>query len=800
MLAALISVAFFHVSTRHLTLKIGTGDDDFRNGSKLDLKVVTRSGALVPIEIARGQRFPDRTTQTIGVDLPRDLEIDSIEHLELRYYNRHRDFMEDDKWRFNSLEVKATVLGGTQTLYDNPHVDQFFQSDTTWSTGTLATFRRSGGFLIQVNDEIGRPQPNTDLFLNNVNIGHTNSAGQFTTLTPITSASQLIARSRIHEQDYYRSHHSDDSTQNWNYRVYQTNVRIDNSGTAIPEFSVAGDRVNVVVKKRQALFGLNLLYCIQMDEHPSDNAKWINLVMGVSQFLYNATDGQFFVDHVVFTKQSQNWDDSDGRIVSDNGYRANVPNQTGGFLGQNIAGTCMMLSRANDSPTLSHEFGHYGLDVRDEYSDDDGNLKCTLTLDTAGSPFQMNQPKASCMMWSQWNAGKICSSISSNPHRDGTRQGSQSCWDKLVSRWNRPGSAELITPSARGTVLGTITMGGTPVGLNYMMPTISFEGTSRPGILPSGNLRVVNSSGSAEAGAKVWMQENGPGGHNFYIGTTDSGGNITVEGSHWLDTFSAQSMDGLRLGSVANTRTLASTLVVMGPTTEAVAQVRPDKGKGKIIIPQNRGLLPIPVEARLVPSLEFTVEKNQKLEKIDRAVLELDGGRAGNGGKVMPNADGTWTIRFGTYPEANGTVYVFGTAKDGQPAFGTCAITLATLKGGRPREVFGPAGQIGLSLFTQKTQAAKILIAETSMVSGADSQGNPSHAYRILSDEPSVLEGCPLEFRVPISRRGPRPRLTLLIGDKEGKNLKPVAKAVDHRGLNLITAKGAGEGTYVVQE
>ncbi len=799
MILSLVSLAFLQVSTRHLTLKVGTGDDDFRDGSRLDLKVFTRSGALVPIEIAHGQRLADRTIQTLEVDLPRDLDVDAIEHLELRYYNRHRDFMEDDKWRFNSLEVKATVLGGTQTLYNNAHVDQFFQDDHTWSTGTLSTFRRSGGFLIQVNDEAGRAMPNTDLFLNNVRIGRTNSAGQFSTLTRITASSQLIARSRIAEQDYYRSHHSVDSTQNWNYRVYQTNVRIDNSGQATPELTVSGDRVNVVVKKRQALFGLNLLYCIQMDEHPSDNARWTGLVNGVSQFLYNATDGQFFVDRVVFTKQSANWDDSDGRIVSDNGYRANVPNQTGGFLGQNVAGTCMMLSRSNDSPTLSHEFGHYGLDVRDEYSDDDGNLKCTLTLDTSGSPFQMNQPQGSCMMWSQWNAPKICSSISSNPHRDGTRQGSQSCWDKLVSRWARPGSAELITPSGRGAVPGTITMSGSPVALNYIMPIVTFEGTSRPGILPAATMRVVNSSGSAEAGAQVWMQENGPGGRNFYLGMTDGSGNILVEGSHWLDTFYCVSQDGARTGTVANTRSLATTLTLSGSTSELVAQVRPGKDPGKIIVPKGKSFLSLSVDAQLQPDLEFQVTQDSNLAKIDRVVFQPDGAKTGQTLKATPSDKGSYSIRLSQYSEASGTVFVFGTAKDGRPAFGTCAITLATLTGGKSRELFGPLGQVGLRPVLPKGQNAKVLIAQSSEGTGADAQGNPSFAFRILSDKPPILQGCPMEFRVPISRKGPRPRLSLMVGRKDGSNLKN-ASAINHPGLNLMTTKGVGEGTYVIQE
>jgi hypothetical protein len=90
----------------------------------------------------------------------------------------------------------------------------------------------------------------------------------------------------------------------------------------------------------------------------------------MSQFLYNATDGQFFVEQFDLIDNATFWDDTDFRIFANLEIRPYVNLRTGGFLHSGL-GTWANMRRdpgATDdwsrAITYAHEFGHFGFVCR----------------------------------------------------------------------------------------------------------------------------------------------------------------------------------------------------------------------------------------------------------------------------------------------------------------------------------------------------------------------------------------------------------------------------------------------------
>ena len=438
-----------------LSVWIQTGDDDVRSPSEVWLRVFV-SGRTAPylLELTMRRRFGDRTWNATSWDIAADgisMSREDIERLEIAFSPAPHEFMEPDQWVFTGLVVSVTDSGVTSELYRNVAVNHRFTQADTWSTGTLATFNPSIGTVITVRDESGAPVRQAVLFLRGQEIGRTGPNGTFHYGSRLRASEPLMARKQIHEQDYYRGHHDSDSSQNWNYRVHLTNVVIGPDGVARPTVRAVGSGLELTLARANTLIGVNMLLSLQWDETRANmDGRVAELVRDFSSYLYNATDGQFFVETAQIRDRQALWDDSDIRCLADNDYRANVPNVTGGFLGWNVLGSAMIMSRKHGANVYAHEFGHFGLDLGDEYQDNT-QTKCVASgmAGAPSSPFADGGPKASCMMWNQGSASKICSSHPDNPHTLGTRQGDQPCWDNLVGRYNWSDRWRLQTPVDR---------------------------------------------------------------------------------------------------------------------------------------------------------------------------------------------------------------------------------------------------------------------------------------------------------------------------------------------------------------
>lgn len=453
---------------QQITISIGTGDDDLREGSKVNISVIYFNPArgVTQKEVAEGRRFADRTTFTTLVNLPAGTQASNIQEIQLEYIPDPASFpKESDKWWFTRFLAVYQNGGASTQLFENNSVARKFEARGTWSTGVLPTFSVAVAKKITVFNDANQPAVGTQVYLKLTPssawtlLGSTNSTGEIVFTQNITSSSVLVARQRIHEQNYYRSYHDWNSSQNWNYRVYLTNLDVNVNGSITPNATGIGtNNITLRVRKANTLIGCNLLASAEWDLSTADVNEIRSKLKEASDFLYNATDGQLFFEQVTIFDRAYRWDDSDFRIYNSTTLRANVPYPPGAFLGQDVWGSCMKLARNDNAKVYAHEFGHYGLVVRDEYSDDDLNMACSPAVLNAGSTFTMNTPMASCMMFDQSLATKICSSHPLNPHIDGTRQGSQSCWDKIKSRYNWSANWRITSPVDKGGILPTLVL------------------------------------------------------------------------------------------------------------------------------------------------------------------------------------------------------------------------------------------------------------------------------------------------------------------------------------------------------
>ena len=350
------------------------------------------------------------------------------------------------------------------TINDSNPANNSGQFNVTITSGrcgpTDTSLRRT---RIHVTDDSGANVDGADVYVNETLRGLTNRDGN-ADFPPVEPGARIIARKRVWENPTPRNNHRTGSTQNWNYRVYNTSLPVNNDGSLSP--FIVNDPLathELRISRTNTLIGVHLVAAVEWDASLAE-LQMIrnNEIIPASQGLYNATDGQFFIEQLEMLDNAALWDDADIRVYANWSLRANV-NYRGGFFGNCFAcgNAWMNMGRTEGAYVYAHEFAHYGFDLDDEYADD-SPIACTSNVTSTTSSFgwwDMNrQPRASCMMWN--SAPKLCSAHSFNPHIRGTRQGDEDCWSHLVEKYrDREGASIrwlLKSPTSRGVIVGTI--------------------------------------------------------------------------------------------------------------------------------------------------------------------------------------------------------------------------------------------------------------------------------------------------------------------------------------------------------
>jgi len=367
---------------------------------------------------------------------------------------------------------------------------------------------------IHVSSDANRNEAGAEVYVNERPVGVTGTDGMLL-LPELPTGSRLMARVRIFENPTYRANHSRGSTRDWNFRVYQTSLTVNNDGSLV-SFTISDPRATqeLRVTGTNALIGLHLMASVEWDASRAELQRLRDQqLIPMSQFLYNATDGQFFIEQFDLVDDAAFWDDADFRIFADLEIRPNVNLRTGGFLHSGL-GTWANMRRdpgATDSwtsaITYAHEFGHYGFDLHDEYQDNHPEVSCATNIGGAGD-FGGGGARASCMMFSQFVAAKLCSARAENRHTTGTGQGDENCWLHLGGQFRdtRSGSFlnswQIKTPDTRGAIVGTL-----PSLPPEWQPRVNIENRSRSNLCQPFAITVTNRDTSAPIdNVEVWLR------------------------------------------------------------------------------------------------------------------------------------------------------------------------------------------------------------------------------------------------------------------------------------------------------
>ncbi|MBK8268040.1 MAG: hypothetical protein IPK83_06915 [Planctomycetes bacterium] len=278
--------------------------------------------------------------------------------------------------------------------------------------------------------------------------------------------------------------------------------------------------------------------------------KFASDMQKASEYFYNATDGQMLIERVDVFDDMRKWDESDFQVNANASLRANVDWPGDGFWREHDLccwrSSHMNMSRSNNHRVYNHEFGHYGMLLRDEYEDDD-DTHCAAGVGGSNPVFAAGGDKASCMMFQQTSFTKICSNHADNRHVTGTRQGDQDCWSEMKGHFMGespgPNGAQrwrIQTPVDRGAIIGKLP----PIPMSGWATLVAIDDANNNNLCQPVEFKWA-SGGAFAAGARVFSKNSS--GRMIIQGVTDATGVIapfsgsvrTVAGLHIGDTIGA---------------------------------------------------------------------------------------------------------------------------------------------------------------------------------------------------------------------------------------------------------------------
>ncbi|MCB2155651.1 hypothetical protein KQI84_12260 [bacterium] len=294
--------------------------------------------------------------------------------------------------------------------------------------GDSPTFEARAGAKVYHNDDY---------------VGETNAAGAIR-VPDVYIGDRITALYKVYTKESDRRDREELGGSPWAYHVYLTNITIGDDGEMTGHIvSDMGSPMDLVLERRNPLIGFHLV--MATDWNP-DGIYWEYMrhqIERASDYFYNVSDGQMFLELVELYENRSFWDDGgDGRIHFRN-YRANA-NING--LYSRYSWNNMEFAAITDHRTFIHEMGHYALNLYDEYithySDDlwycdDSN--CTLQRLDEESPFAAHGPLSACVMDNQGAAYNFCDDGTGNAHNHETAQEryrNEPCWETIKENLN----------------------------------------------------------------------------------------------------------------------------------------------------------------------------------------------------------------------------------------------------------------------------------------------------------------------------------------------------------------------------
>lgn len=482
-------------------------------------------------------------------------------------------------------------------------------------TPTPTSTPTPGVYYARVIDESGQPVNGARVYKNGVAPSDLNgqpvltSNGGVLNFSSLQSGDTLVALALQEQRPTPREAHNGDSDpryagQNWAYRVYLTNININNQGlmNAYQVSAPSSGEHRLVVDKNHPLVLFQLVISIEWDATADYINEIVRAIRHASDYLFDLTDGQMAFGQVAIYDGGDHWSEADIQISTKNIVHPHA------YIGGIISADKSQVIRigrgwdgdsGNQGPwdqpegfrTLTHEFGHYALHLYDEYFayifDQNGNLTgqvpayCTMPhgfmdagkdqLNASAMYYQYKTSELSARnVPGMWSA--LCEQTAQWQLTQRELGQGESAWDTLIRKYadpQTPSRWQFITPMKRGNVLGG-PVNLPPNLLPFPQITIHNSGSSEP----PRQLTVRSPEGQGYQGAIVALYKKG-GGSVIGQGFTDNNGQLTIFGAEAGDDLRAASFDAALAGKITIGSGASLTLnlsPVSGLTTQANSQ------------------------------------------------------------------------------------------------------------------------------------------------------------------------------------------------------------------------------------
>ena len=398
-------------------------------------------------------------------------------------------------------------------------------SGLVWAAALLAPAAGRAQSLVVVRNEAGALVSGAEVYRNCTLQGVT-GGGQL--LVPMLSVGDhLQVRKLVRSYANRRAAHD-----GWTFHAWRTNIEMANDGSQV-DFTVSDPAAvqNVVIRSENTQIGWNMVGSVEYNATPANLDEISRALQSASTYLFDVTDGQFFLEQVTLYEDRQYWSDADyqffahmspsgdfGNYVTmdSRGWHMYLPGPGyDGVRGRYLPGTW---PTAAGFRTLGHVHGHYGLALLDENVQRDG-VPSTCTLDRGS----VTEERRATIMDTWIDASELCHNGNHNPLAD--QFFGRSSWAQVDSAWSGSSGAfpwTLRTPMTRGAV-------------NPGPTTLSCFSRMTPHIVPApveacGPVRLVarNTSGEPVRGVSVDLVH---GGRRIYQGETDASGGIALHGA-----------------------------------------------------------------------------------------------------------------------------------------------------------------------------------------------------------------------------------------------------------------------------
>jgi hypothetical protein len=240
--------------------------------------------------------------------------------------------------------------------------------------GKSPSFRVAAPQYVRVMDEGGRPISGAEVYHNGQLMGFTNRAGLLNP-GPLAVGDSLASLVQQHERPTHRDEHD-----GWAYRTHLTSIDVEDTTGNTQPFIVSqpeGEQ-RLIVRRENSLVLFNLLVSIEWDATQAYIDDVELAVQRAADYLYDVTDAQMTFGQVAIYDQARHWTEADVQILAKN---EGLPHAY--VYGLTDAKNIHLIhvlrfwdgssarqgdwSQPNGYKTLVHEFGHYGLDLWDEY-------------------------------------------------------------------------------------------------------------------------------------------------------------------------------------------------------------------------------------------------------------------------------------------------------------------------------------------------------------------------------------------------------------------------------------------------